>query len=43
MDRLRAIIDKFGRWQPVEDYICRIEAFLERDFSISTLYQANKT
>jgi hypothetical protein len=35
MYRLRAIIDKFGRWQPVEDYKGRIEAFFESDFSIS--------
>jgi len=35
MEKLREVIEKYGRWQPIEEYIRRIEAFLENDFSIS--------
>lgn len=35
MDRLKATLDNYSRWQPVIEYVDRIEAFLDTDFSIS--------
>lgn len=35
MDKLKAVIDQYGRWLPIEEYIQRIEAFKENDFSIA--------
>lgn len=35
MDKLRAILDQYHRWKPLEMYIERMEAHLETDFSIS--------
>jgi hypothetical protein len=35
MDRLRATIEKYGRWKTLELYIDRMEAHLESDFSLS--------
>jgi len=35
MEKLRKIIELHRRWQPLEEYIQRIEAYIESDFSIS--------
>ena len=35
MDKLRAVIKKYGRWSELETYIDRIEAHIEIDFSHS--------
>jgi hypothetical protein len=34
MDRLRLILDKHSRWQPLSEYIERIEGYRHSDFSI---------
>ncbi len=33
MDRLKILIEQYGRWSPLSDYINRIETFLVSDFS----------
>lgn len=35
MEKLRTLIEQHSRWQPLEEYIQRIEAFIQSDFSIS--------
>lgn len=35
MDRLRNVINQYGRWQPLLEYVERIEAFSKKDFSLS--------
>jgi hypothetical protein len=35
MEKLRKLIDQHSRWQPLEEYIQRIEAYVQSDFSIS--------
>jgi len=35
MDKLKTLIGKYGRWQPLEDFINRIEAYAIEDFSIA--------
>jgi hypothetical protein len=35
LDRLKNIIDQYGRWQPLSDYVDRVEAYLHSDFSLS--------
>lgn len=35
MDRLKTIIEQYGRWQPLSDYVDRVEAYLQSDFSLS--------
>ena len=32
MDRLKAIIEQHSRWQPLTDYVHRIEGYRESDF-----------
>lgn len=34
MDKLKAIIEQHSRWQPLVDYINRIEGYRESDFSV---------
>lgn len=34
MDRLKAIIEQHSRWQPLTEYIGRIEGFRDRDFTL---------
>ncbi|WP_059026114.1 abortive infection family protein [Gabonibacter massiliensis] len=35
MDKLKAKISQYGRWAPIDEYIVRVETYLETDFSIS--------
>lgn len=35
MDKLKDKISQYGRWAPINEYILRIETYLENDFSIS--------
>ena len=35
MDKLKDKISQYGRWAPINEYIVRIETYLENDFSIS--------
>lgn len=35
MEKLKKLIEQHSRWQPLEEYIQRIEAYLKNDFSIS--------
>lgn len=35
MDKLKAKISQYGRWEPISEYITRIETYLESDFSMS--------
>jgi len=35
MDKLKSLIEKYGRWQPLEDFVIRIEAYASEDFSIA--------
>ncbi|MCH7972534.1 MAG: abortive infection family protein [Bacteroidetes bacterium] len=35
MEKLKNLIDQHSRWQPLDEYIQRIEAYLKSDFSIS--------
>ena len=35
MDKLKAVIEQYGRWQPIEEYVQRIDAFKDKDFSIA--------
>ena len=35
MDKLKDKIFQYGRWAPINEYIVRIETYLENDFSIS--------
>ena len=35
MEKLKNIIGQYGRWQPLEEYIQRIDAYKDSDFSIS--------
>ncbi len=35
MDKLKDKISQYGRWVPINEYIVRIETYLENDFSIS--------
>ena len=35
MEKLRTLIEQHSRWQPLEDIINRIEAYLHEDFSMS--------
>ncbi len=35
MEKLKKLIEQYGRWQPMVDYIQRIDTFKETDFSIS--------
>lgn len=35
MDKLKDKISRYGRWAPINEYIVRIETYLENDFSIS--------
>ena len=35
MEKLRKLIDQHSRWQPLEEYIQRIEAYVQSNFSIS--------
>jgi len=35
MEKLRKLIEQHSRWQPLEEYIQRIEAYVHSDFSIS--------
>jgi hypothetical protein len=35
MNRLQETIEKYGRWQPIEDYIQRINTFKDSNFSIA--------
>jgi len=32
MENLKLLIEQYGRWQPLEEYILRIETFLHSDF-----------
>ena len=34
MQRLKTILDKYSRWQPLGEYIIRIEGYSDTDFSI---------
>jgi len=34
MDKLKTIIEQYSRWQPLSEYIERIEGFQHKDFSI---------
>src|SRR5437667_11567932 len=34
MDRLREILDRYSRWQPLSEYVERVEGFRQSDFSI---------
>lgn len=35
MDKLKAVISSHGRWEPLEEYISRIEAYLHTDFGLA--------
>ena len=35
MEKLKKLIEQHGRWQPLDEYIQRIEAYLKSDFPIS--------
>lgn len=35
MEKLKNIIEQYGRWQPLEEYIQRIDTYKDSDFSIS--------
>ncbi|MCI5091173.1 abortive infection family protein [Phaeodactylibacter sp.] len=35
MIKLKGLIEQYGRWQPLEEYVLRIETYLESDFSQS--------
>lgn len=35
MDRLKNIIEQYGRWHPLSIYVERVEAYLNSDFSLS--------
>lgn len=35
MEKLKKLIEQHSRWQPLDEYIQRIEAYLKNDFSIS--------
>ena len=35
MDKLKTVIKEYGRWEPLEDYISRIEAYLDTDFGLA--------
>ena len=35
MEKLKEVIKQYGRWQPLDEYIQRIEAYIKSDFSIS--------
>ncbi len=35
MDKLKAVIKEYGRWEPLEDYISRIETYLDTDFGLA--------
>lgn len=35
MDKLRKVIEQHGRWNILSDYITRIEAFVDSDFSLA--------
>lgn len=35
MDKLKAVIKEYGRWEPLEDYISRIEAYINTDFGLA--------
>ncbi len=35
MNKLQETIEKYGRWQPIEEYIQRIDTFKDSDFSIA--------
>ncbi len=35
MEKLKKIIEHYGRWRPLEEYIQRIDAYKDSDFSIS--------
>ena len=35
MEKLRTLIEQYSRWQPLEDIINRIEAYVNEDFSMS--------
>jgi hypothetical protein len=34
MERLKALIERFGRWKPLMDYIRRVESYRTSDESI---------
>ncbi len=34
MNRLKTILEKYSRWQPLNEYVRRIEGFRETDFSL---------
>ena len=35
MNKLRDLINKYGRWSPLSDYILRIETYVDSDFGIA--------
>ncbi len=35
MDKLKSVIKEYGRWEPLEDYISRIETYLDTDFGLA--------
>ena len=35
MDKLKAVIKEYGRWDPLEDYVSRIETYLDTDFGLA--------
>lgn len=35
MERLRLILERYSRWQPLTEYVGRIEGFRQTDFSVS--------
>ena len=35
MDKLKSVINEYGRWEPLEDYISRIETYIDTDFGLA--------
>lgn len=35
MEKLKNILSQYGRWSPINEYIIRIETYIDLDFSIS--------
>ncbi len=35
MERLKLILERYSRWQPLSEYVARIEGYRQTDFSIS--------
>lgn len=35
MEKLKSLIESYGRWKPLEDYILRIETYVHSDFGLA--------